>query len=298
MGALVAVVAAMLALGGAIGFFGGPLVLDGDDDTEVTADATGVPTEPTPTTAAPDPNAWAVPNSFQVSMPAGWTAGSDKYSAGQFGLVARPSGPNADAFEAGGLLVSFDRRPGRTPESEFERPLPEKCTAGEATPWSYKDLTGLSKAASACPNGFDYLRIAVTLPGGSLLIVSSAQMGLDEAVVHATIDSFKPVADASTQVAPQAGCGVFDPSSDPEYPLLLKVKNHLDATVNFGYLNDRNEVVNDHDLQDGYTTGTNYAKVGDVFRATKADGTTVDYTTTDAATQCVILNDTGFVPVL
>ena len=56
-------------------------------------------------------------------------------------------------------------------------------------------------------------------------------------------------------------------------------------------------VPENYDLADGQTSGTYFAKQGDVFRATLADGTTQDYTATDAPTQCVLLNDTGYVPI-
>lgn len=296
LGVLAGIVVAMLAIGGAGGYFGSK-ALDGSsgDDAATSAAASDAATA-APTSAAPDPNAWAVAGGFQVSMPAGWKAGGDNSAPGVADLVARPNGPDADQFEAGTLFVTFDRRPDQTPAKGIDDSFPEKCTPGEAKPWTRRGSSGLIKTGSACPNGFDYVRVAVTLPGGALLVVSSTQKGLDEGVVNEAIDSFKPTADASTQVAPQRGCGPFDPSTDPEYPLLLIVRNHLATQFSFGFLNDRGEIKNPTDVPPQYRTGTYFVKEGDVFRITKADGTTLDYTATAAPTQCLFLEETGLVP--
>ena len=105
VGALFAIIVVMLAIGGAIGYFGGT-ALDEDDDETVAATDTTTTTAAAP---APDPTVWAHPSgTFQVALPEGSDVGSDKYGPGQTALVSRPGDAANDFYDAGGITVAFE----------------------------------------------------------------------------------------------------------------------------------------------------------------------------------------------
>jgi hypothetical protein len=298
IGALVATIVVMLLLGGAIGYVAAPSVLgDDEDDAEVASEES---TDTTTTAPAADPTVWADPyGTFQVAFPEGWSVGADKYGAGQFALSARPGAVDDDLYDAGGATATFDRRPDLTTEGVLDELSPsERCaTDGGREPFSQGELTGVVQTYLECPNGFELRRVAVAVPGGTnLLMVSVSQPG-DDAALTRGLESFVAGADPATQVAPFAGCPDNAPGTDPEYPLAVQIKNHLDETISIGWVDPTtDEVPEPTEVEAAFVTGSFYAKTGDVYRATWAGGT-VDYTATAEPLQCVVFNEDGFVPV-
>jgi hypothetical protein len=295
---LIGVIVVMLLIGGAIGYVGAPTVLGDDDATEVASEAA----EETTTTAAPapDPTVWAEPyQEFEVAVPEGWSVAGDRPGLGQYVLIARPGSSNDDAYVGGGLTVTFDRRPDRSPEAMLDDLTPpDACPTDEGRePFTQGDYTGLVQTYSGCTDGRVLRRVAVGVPGGTNLQISTVALpGEDEMLVRA-LDTFLVPAAAATQVAPFRGCADNAPGTDPEYPLAVQFKNHLDEVVSIGWVDpDTNEVFEPQDLQPAFISGSFYAKAGDIYRVTGPAGAT-DYTATSEPLQCVVVNDTGFVSV-
>jgi hypothetical protein len=247
----------MLLIGGAIGYVGAPAVLGDDDTTEVASEAA----EETTTTAAPapDPTVWADPyQEFEI-----------------------------------------DRRPDRSPEAMLDdlNP-PDACPTDEGRePFTQGDYTGLVQTFSGCNDGFVLRRVAVGVPGGTNLQVSTVALPGEDEILTRALDTFLVPAAAATQAAPFRGCTDNAPGTDPEYPLAVQFKNHLDENLSVGWVDpDTDEVFEPVDLEPAYISGSFYAKEGDVYRLTWSGGT-AEYTATAEPLQCVVFNDTGLVPV-
>lgn len=300
-GGLIATILVMALIGGAIGFFGGPLVLDTDDDA---ADVATTEASGSTTTAAPvaDPLARAEVNGlFQASMPEGWTVTSAGVGTGRFALQALPGAAGSDAYEQGGMTVTMDRRPGMTPVKVLdEAGKPKKCSSEPVRePFTQGDYTGLAERYATCENGFQNTRLVVTLPGGEILLVTGPHKG-DESNHTKALESFVAPAGADTKVAITNDCATMADSDEAEFPLNVAVMNYMDKDVQYGWVDPATGQIDDEDQTvpaGGGFIGGRHAKEGDVFRF-HWEGGQADYTATAEKHQCAVLNPDGkIVPV-
>ncbi len=298
----------MLLIGGAIGYFGGPLVLDDDESIEVaaTGEAATTPTTATSTTAAPaesttvppvsSVDVWTGPDgTFQVELPAGWEVGADFYGVGQRALVASPD-QSGDSYDAGFVSVVNDRRPGLTPESYLAQASEStKCTSAPTTqPYAEGGFTGLLTVETGCPNGYELSLVTVTAPDGSVIAVRQAVKDGDTAALDRALATFSTSV-ATTQVA-SVRCSDPAPSDDAGFPVSVLFVNHFETTISFGYLDPSTaEVADATTLEPGFTSNP-YAREGDVYRFTLPSGP-ADHTLTADPIQCVVVTPAGLVSV-